>query len=114
MIKNIGICFGGYCPMHQEHLDLIMKAKKENDICYVVVCGYTDEPRGNESDEDTQDEQGDEVDTENAIQEMTNAFGTQFKPKHIDSLQALADDYGIDLGEIVLDLTNLAEVKVPF
>ena len=48
MIKNIGICFGGYCPMHQGHLDLIMKAKKENDICYVVVCGYTDEPRGNE------------------------------------------------------------------
>jgi hypothetical protein len=70
--------------------------------------GY-DEDTQDESDEDTQDEQGDEVDTENAIQEMTNAFGTQFKPKHIDSLQALADDYGIDLGEIVLDLTNLAE-----
>lgn len=34
--------------MHQGHLDLIMKAKKENDICYVAVCGYTDEPRGNE------------------------------------------------------------------
>ena len=47
MIKNIGICFGGYCPMHKGHLDLIMKAKKENDLCYVVVCGYTDEPRGN-------------------------------------------------------------------
>lgn len=45
MIK-IGICFGGYCPMHQGHLDLIMKAKKENDIVYIVVCGYTDEPRG--------------------------------------------------------------------
>ena len=69
---------------------------------------FEEEPE-DESDEDHQDEQGDEVDTENAIQEMTNAFGTQFKPKHIDSLQALADDYGIDLGEIVLDLTNLAE-----
>ena len=46
---NIGITFGGYCPMHQGHLDLIMKAKKENDICYVVVCGYDNEPRANET-----------------------------------------------------------------
>ena len=43
---NIGICFGGYCPLHQGHMDVIMKAKKENDICYVIVCGYDDEPRG--------------------------------------------------------------------
>lgn len=43
---KIGITFGGYCPMHQGHLDLIMKAKKENDICYVVVCGYNGEERG--------------------------------------------------------------------
>ena len=35
--------------MHQGHLDLIMKAKKENDICYVVVCGYDNEPRANET-----------------------------------------------------------------
>ena len=46
---NIGITFGGYCPMHQGHLDLIMQAKKENDICYVVVCGYDNEPRANET-----------------------------------------------------------------
>ena len=45
---NVGITFGGYCPMHQGHLDLIMKAKKENDICYVVVCGYENEPRADE------------------------------------------------------------------
>lgn len=45
-MQNIGICFGGYCPMHQGHLDLIMTAKKENDICYVVVCGYEGEERG--------------------------------------------------------------------
>lgn len=45
---KIGITFGGYCPMHQGHLDLIMKAKKENDICFVVVCGYNNEPRANE------------------------------------------------------------------
>ena len=46
---KIGITFGGYCPMHQGHLDLIMKAKKENDICYVVVCGYDNEPRADET-----------------------------------------------------------------
>lgn len=42
---KVGICFGGYCPMHQGHLDAVMRAKKENDCCYVVVCGYNDEPR---------------------------------------------------------------------
>jgi NadR type nicotinamide-nucleotide adenylyltransferase len=45
---KVGITFGGYCPMHQGHLDLIMKAKKENDICYVIVCGYDNEPRADE------------------------------------------------------------------
>ena len=35
--------------MHQGHLDLIMQAKKENDICYVIVCGYDNEPRANET-----------------------------------------------------------------
>lgn len=43
---RIGICFGGYCPLHQGHMDVIMRAKKENDICYVIVCGYDNEPRG--------------------------------------------------------------------
>lgn len=46
--KNIGITFGGYCPLHQGHLELIMRAKKENDYCFVVVCGYDNEPRANE------------------------------------------------------------------
>ena len=45
---KVGITFGGYCPMHQGHLDLIMRAKKENDICYVIVCGYDNEPRADE------------------------------------------------------------------
>lgn len=45
-MNRIGICFGGYCPLHQGHMDVIMRAKKENDICYVIVCGYDNEPRG--------------------------------------------------------------------
>ena len=45
---NIGICFGGYCPMHRGHLDVIMKAKKQCDKVFVVVCGYDNEPRANE------------------------------------------------------------------
>ena len=45
-MNKIGICFGGYCPLHQGHMDIIMQAKKENDICYVIVCGYDNEPRG--------------------------------------------------------------------
>ena len=42
---KIGICFGGYCPLHRGHLDLIMEAKKTNDLTYVVVCGYDNESR---------------------------------------------------------------------
>lgn len=42
---KIGICFGGYCPMHRGHLDGIMRAKKENDKVFVIVCGYNNEPR---------------------------------------------------------------------
>ena len=45
MNMKVGICFGGYCPMHQGHLDVIMRAKKENDVCFIVVCGYDNEPR---------------------------------------------------------------------
>ena len=44
-MAKVGICFGGYCPMHQGHLDLIMRAKKENDICFVIVCGFDGEER---------------------------------------------------------------------
>lgn len=44
--KTLGICFGGYCPLHQGHMDVIMEAKKQNDACYVIVCGYNNEPRG--------------------------------------------------------------------
>ena len=44
---NIGITFGGYCPLHQGHMDLIMKAKKQNDHTYVFVAGYEDDRGGN-------------------------------------------------------------------
>ena len=44
-MTKIGICFGGYCPMHRGHLDAIMRAKKENDKCFIIVCGYDNEER---------------------------------------------------------------------
>ena len=45
MKQKVGICFGGYCPLHQGPMDVIMKAKKENDVCFLIVCGYENEPR---------------------------------------------------------------------
>lgn len=38
---DIGVVFGSFAPLHQGHLDLIMKAKKENPGgVLVIVCGY--------------------------------------------------------------------------
>ena len=33
-----GICFDCYSPLHQGHLDVIMKSKKENDLYYLRLC----------------------------------------------------------------------------
>lgn len=39
--KSVGVVFGSFAPLHQGHLDLIMRAKKENDGgAVVIVCGY--------------------------------------------------------------------------
>lgn len=36
----VGVVFGSFAPLHQGHLDLIMRAKKENDAgAIVIVCG---------------------------------------------------------------------------
>ena len=38
---NVGVVFGSFAPLHQGHLDLIMRAKKENTGgALVIVCGF--------------------------------------------------------------------------
>lgn len=46
--KTVGVVFGTFAPLHQGHLDLIMKAKKENDAGCVVIVDGRDGDRGGE------------------------------------------------------------------
>lgn len=45
--KRVGVVFGSFAPLHQGHLDLIMRAKRENDGgAVVIVCGYDGDKGG--------------------------------------------------------------------
>ena len=45
--ESVGIVFGSFAPLHQGHLDCIMRAKKENDGgAIVIVCGYDGDKGG--------------------------------------------------------------------
>lgn len=46
--KSVGVVFGSFAPLHQGHLDCIMRAKKENDGgAIVIVCGFDGDKGGN-------------------------------------------------------------------
>ena len=44
--KSVGVVFGSFAPLHQGHLDLIMRAKKENDGGCIVIVDGRDGDRG--------------------------------------------------------------------
>lgn len=45
--KSVGVVFGSFAPLHQGHLDCIMRAKKENDGgAIVIVCGFDGDKGG--------------------------------------------------------------------
>lgn len=47
--KQVGVVFGTFAPLHQGHLELILRAKKENDAgCIVIVCGRDGDRGGKE------------------------------------------------------------------
>ena len=47
MLFRSGVVFGSFAPLHQGHLDCIMRAKKENDGgAIVIVCGFDGDKGG--------------------------------------------------------------------
>ena len=45
--NKVGVVFGSFAPLHQGHLDCIMRAKKENEGgCIVIVCGFDGDKGG--------------------------------------------------------------------
>ena len=40
MKKRIAVVFGTFAPLHQGHIDLIQRAKRQCDAVWVVVSGY--------------------------------------------------------------------------
>ena len=40
MKKQIAVVFGTFAPLHQGHIDLIQRAKRQCDAVWVVVSGY--------------------------------------------------------------------------
>lgn len=41
--KKVAIVFGTFAPLHKGHIDLIIRAKRENDRVIVVVSGYNED-----------------------------------------------------------------------
>lgn len=41
--NTVGIIFGTFAPLHTGHIDLITKAKRENERVIVIVSGYNDD-----------------------------------------------------------------------
>lgn len=47
---SVGVVFGTFAPMHRGHLDVIMRAKRENDAgCVIIVSGFQGD-RGKDTD----------------------------------------------------------------